>query len=219
MGVSTLAYSYNLFEYCGNQPTNDSDESGNVSIGAIIGGIIGFGAGAIIVPIFADLLGLKGWARKIFISAGVVAVTAIGALLGYYTGKALALIYAKGGTFAFKLNQALVKVIAKFTKASTEAVRGNGWKLTIKNYTVRIMNKGGYRTNYFRIMQLIASIARKLQSNNFIKERLGNIPIIIHDLEYTWFLIEEGTVYANPNGEADIFLEAYNRGYEHSSWL
>ena len=71
----------------------------------------------------------------------------------------------------------------------------------------------------FELMQLIASIARKLQSNNFIKERLGNIPIIIHDLEYTWFLIEEGTVYANPNGEADIFLEAYNRGYEHSSWL
>ena len=182
MGVSTLAYSYNLFEYCGNQPTNDSDESGNVSIGAIIGGIIGFGAGAIIVPIFADLLGLKGWARKIFISAGVVAVTAIGALLGYYTGKALALIYAKGGTFAFKLNQALVKVIAKFTKASTEAVRGNGWKLTIKNYTVRIMNKGGYRTNYFRISHIAKgamTIAGKYSSDRALTHIQINLENII----------------------------------------
>ena len=181
LGASTLAYSYNLFEYCGNQPTNDSDESGNVSIGAIIGGIIGFGVGAIIVPIFADLLKLKGWGRRIFIAAGVVAVTAIGALLGYYAGKALALLYAKGGVFATKLNQAVAKVIAKFTKASLKAASGNGWKLTLKKYTIRLMTEGGGRTNYIRLSHATKgsmTIAGKFSSDR----ALTHIPITIGNL-------------------------------------
>ena len=155
LGISRISYGYNLFEYCCNQPVGDSDETGNVSIGAIIGGIIGFGVGAIIVPIFADLLKLKGWKRTVFIAAGVVAVTAIGALLGYYAGKALAILYAKGGAFATKLNDAVAKVIAKFTKASIKHASGNGWTLTIKKYTVRIMTSGGGRTNYIRISHAV----------------------------------------------------------------
>ena len=121
----------------------------------IIGGIIGFGVGSIIVPIFADLLKLKGWKRTVFIAAGVVAVTAIGALLGYYAGKALAILYANGGAFATKLNDAVAKVIAKFTKASIKHASGNGWTLTIKKYTVRIMTSGGGRTNYIRISHAV----------------------------------------------------------------
>ena len=155
LGVSRISYGYNLFEYCCNQPVDDSDEAGNVSVGAIIGGIIGLGVGAIIVPIFADLLKLKGWKRTVFIAAGVVAVTAIGALLGYYAGKALAILYAKGGAFATKLNDAVAKVIAKFTKASIKHASGNGWTLTIKKYTVRIMTSGGGRTNYIRISHAV----------------------------------------------------------------
>ena len=145
---------YNLFGYCGNMPIGDIDESGNISIGAIVGCIIGFGVGAIIVPVFADLLKLKGWRRAIFVAAGVVAVTAIGALLGYYAGKALAILYSKGGVFANKLNTAVAKTIGKLTRATVKASHGNGWTLTLKKYTIRIMNSGGGRTNYFRISHI-----------------------------------------------------------------
>ena len=41
----------NLYIYCLNNPVMNNDPSGTVSIGAIIGGIIGFGVGAIIMPI------------------------------------------------------------------------------------------------------------------------------------------------------------------------
>ncbi len=151
LGATGTLLSCNLFAYCENNAVNRSDHSGYISIGAIIGGIIGFGVGAIIVPIFADLLKLKGWARTVFIAAWVVAVTAIGALLGYYAGKALVSLYAKGGAFATKLNTAVAKVNAKFTGASIKSAAGNGWTLTLKKYTIRIMAESGGRVNYFRI--------------------------------------------------------------------
>lgn len=42
-------------------------------------------------------MGLKGWKQSVFIIGGTAAVTAIGALLGHYAGKALVSLYAKGG--------------------------------------------------------------------------------------------------------------------------
>jgi len=141
----------NLFAYCMNNPIIYSDHTGYVSMGAIIGGIIGLGVGAILIPAIADSWGLKGWKRTVFITGGVTAVTAIGALLGHYAGKALVALYAKGGVFAKQLNTAVAKVIGKFTGASVKAASGNGWTLTLKKYTVRIMTEGGGRVNYFRL--------------------------------------------------------------------
>ena len=181
LGATGTLLSCNLFAYCENNAVNRSDHSGYISIGAIIGGIIGFGVGAIIVPIFADLLKLKGWARTVFIAAGVVAVTAIGALLGYYAGKALVSLYAKGGAFATKLNTAVAKVIAKFTGASIKSAAGNGWTLTLKKYTIRIMAESGGRVNYFRISHATKgamTIAGAFSSNR----ALTHVPITINNL-------------------------------------
>ena len=53
-----------------------------------------------------------------------------------------------------------------------------------------------------------AAVANKLQSSGFIEGKFGRpIPIIIHDLEYPWYIIE-ATRKANPGGEADTFLAA-----------
>lgn len=52
-----------------------------------------------------------------------------------------------------------------------------------------------------------ANIARRLQTEGFIREHFGeNVPILIHDLEYSWFDLE-ATRFANPEGQAEAFLK------------
>mgnify|MGYP001089816994 CR=1 FL=1 len=69
--ISAEKTNYNLFAYCANDPVNYIDPTGEVSIGAIVGGIIGFGIGALIMPIFANYLNLRGWGRSLFIAGGM----------------------------------------------------------------------------------------------------------------------------------------------------
>ncbi len=60
----------------------------------------------------------------------------------------------------------------------------------------------------YELITEITSVAKKLQESDFIKSKFGkSIPIIIHDLEYTWYTIE-ATKKANSKGEADIFIKA-----------
>ena len=56
----------------------------------------------------------------------------------------------------------------------------------------------------------MSDVANKLQNENYIVHKFGKaLPIIIHDLEYTWYVIE-ATKKANPNGEAAQFIETMN---------
>ena len=60
----------------------------------------------------------------------------------------------------------------------------------------------------YELISEITSAAKSLQESGFIKNKFGKaIPLIIHDLEYPWYVIE-ATRKANPNGEADTFLAA-----------
>ncbi len=61
---------------------------------------------------------------------------------------------------------------------------------------------------HYELLEIVAEVARKLQSEGYTETRFGKkLPIIIHGLEYAWFDIE-ATQKANPNGEADIFIKA-----------
>jgi len=61
---------------------------------------------------------------------------------------------------------------------------------------------------YYELLSEITDVAKRLQDSGFIKCQFGkSIPIIIHDLEYTWYVIE-ATRKANPKGEANVFLKA-----------
>lgn len=61
---------------------------------------------------------------------------------------------------------------------------------------------------YYELLSEITAVAKKLQNSGFVKNKFGRpIPIIVHDLEYPWYIIE-ATQKANPNGEADIFFAA-----------
>ena len=179
--ISAEKTNYNLFAYCANDPVNYIDPTGEVSIGAIVGGIIGFGIGALIMPIFANYLNLRGWRRSLFIAGGTAVVTALGSLLGYYSGKALVTLYARGGIFAQKLNSAIARVISKITGASIANAAGNGWTLNLRKITLRIMSSGGGRTNYFRISILnkgALTLAGKFSSDR----ALTHIPITLQNI-------------------------------------
>ena len=74
------------------------------------------------------------------------------------------------------------------------------------NREMRYIGKGP--VGYYALLTEITSVAKKMQESGFIQNKFGAaIPIIIHDLEYPWYVIE-ATRKANPNGEADVFLAA-----------
>mgnify|MGYP000006485772 CR=1 FL=1 len=60
---------------------------------------------------------------------------------------------------------------------------------------------------YYELLMLVSRVARKLQEDGTIKSRFGEIPIIVHDLEYSWYC-KNATVEANPNGQASDFITA-----------
>lgn len=61
---------------------------------------------------------------------------------------------------------------------------------------------------YYELLSEIAAVANKLQNSGFIQNQFGKqIPIIIHGLEYPWYVME-ATKKANPHGEADVFFAA-----------
>ena len=61
---------------------------------------------------------------------------------------------------------------------------------------------------HYELLQIVATVAKKLQSEGYPEAHFGKkLPIIIHGLEYAWYDIE-ATQKANLNGEADTFIQA-----------
>lgn len=61
---------------------------------------------------------------------------------------------------------------------------------------------------HYELIGIAANVAKKLQEEGFVANRFKKpIPIIIHGLECTWYDIE-ATKKANPNGEADTYINA-----------
>ncbi len=66
---------------------------------------------------------------------------------------------------------------------------------------------------YYELLMAVSNVAKRLQMENVTLQTFGKrIPIIVHDLEYPWY-IEQATENANPNGEAAAFLAALRSGY------
>ena len=66
-------------------------------------------------------------------------------MAGNYFGEAIASIYASGGASA-------TKMFTKYARGTIkESNRGIGWNIKFKKYTLRVITRGGGRTNYMRI--------------------------------------------------------------------
>jgi hypothetical protein len=61
---------------------------------------------------------------------------------------------------------------------------------------------------YYELLQIVADVAKRLHNEKVILNTFQRvIPIIIHDLEYTWYELE-ATRRGNPSGLVDTFLRA-----------
>ncbi len=64
---------------------------------------------------------------------------------------------------------------------------------------------------HYELLGIAANVAKKLQEEGFVINQFKKpIPIIIHGLECSWYDIE-ATQKANPNGEADTYIDAMKR--------
>jgi len=84
------------------------------------------------------------------------------------------------------------------------------YNIGYENYDICYDNKMRYigkgPVGYFELLLEITDVAKKIQDSGFIKNKFGRpIPIIIHDLDYSWYVIE-ATKKANLNGEASMFF-------------
>lgn len=61
---------------------------------------------------------------------------------------------------------------------------------------------------YYEVLCAVSNVAKRIQEEGIIAAKFGRIPVIVHDLEYPWY-VEEATRNANPGGEADAFLTYY----------
>lgn len=78
-------------------------------------------------------------------------------------------------------------------------------------YDSRMNYIGKGPVGYYELLTEVTAVAKKLQTSGFIENKFGRkIPIIIHDLEYAWYVIE-ATKSANPYGEADTFIKAMKK--------
>ena len=82
-----------------------------------------------------------------------------------------------------------------------------------KIYDDNMLYIGKGPIGYYELLTVVSEVARQIQTEGIISRKFGNIPIIVHDYEYCWY-VKEATAYANPNGEADVFLSAMNMGFE-----
>ena len=61
---------------------------------------------------------------------------------------------------------------------------------------------------HYELIGIAANVAKKLQEEGFLLKQFKKaVPIIIHGLECAWYDIE-ATQKANPNGEADAYINA-----------
>lgn len=82
-----------------------------------------------------------------------------------------------------------------------------------KSYDENMNYIGKGPNGYYEILNMIAETARDLQLQGIVNKKFGKIPIIIHDLEYSWYS-EEATILANPNNEAKDFIEYFREKFE-----
>ncbi len=87
-------------------------------------------------------------------------------------------------------------------------VIGIGTYDTSNDYDENMNYIGKGPNGLYELMMLASDIARKLQLEGVVKQKFGKIPIIVQDTRWIWY-VEDATKNANPNGEADEFLIAF----------
>ena len=94
-----------------------------------------------------------------------------------------------------------------------KGMKNIGFEDLNNSYDKKMNYIGKGPTGYYEFLMLISNIARKLQTEGIILNKFGNIPIIVHDYEYCWY-IKDATENANPNNQAKNFLVALENNFQ-----
>jgi len=86
------------------------------------------------------------------------------------------------------------------------AIKSVGVEDTSNIYDENMLYIGKGPIGYYEILIAVSNVARHMQASGFISNKFGKVPIIVHDLEYPWY-VKEATAQANLGGEANTFLE------------
>lgn len=100
---------------------------------------------------------------------------------GYYVDEAIFKVYTVGGTFASKINEAIIRGITKLVGGSLKAASGNGWTLNVGKLVVRFMNTGGGRTCYFHL-SVAGKMAYDIFGNVVNDAARTHIPVTIENM-------------------------------------
>jgi len=104
-----------------------------------------------------------------------------------------------------------VKILFDWYKENK--IENIGFEDSSKTYDENMLYIGMGPVGYYDLLTAVVNVAKKMQDEGFIADKFGNIPIIVHDLEYSWY-VKDATSHANPNREADVFLEALKSNYD-----
>lgn len=74
---------------------------------------------------------------------------------------------------------------------------------------------GNGPNGYKELCLLIAKIINELRKSGVVCDIIKDIPVLIHDYDYSWYIIDFITI-ANPNNEADEFLDYYRRNINNT---
>lgn len=92
----------------------------------------------------------------------------------------------------------------------SKGVKNIGTEDYEKSYDENMNYVGKGPNGYYEVLTMISEVARKLQLQGIIGEKFGKVPIIVHDLEYSWYS-EDATILANPNNEAKDFIGYFRK--------
>lgn len=65
---------------------------------------------------------------------------------------------------------------------------------------------------YYDLCCEIAGVVNQIQNEDIIRDRFKNIPILIVDYDYSWYIVDFVKI-ANTNGQAEKFFEYYKNEF------
>lgn len=67
-------------------------------------------------------------------------------------------------------------------------------------------------TGYYDLCCEIAGVVNQIQNEDIIRDKFKNIPILIVDYDYSWYIVDFVKI-ANTNGQAEKFFEYYKNEF------
>ena len=123
----------------------------------------------------------------------------------------------EGETYIISPDDADAGMQALFAWYKQLGLKNIGYESMDDMYDENMCYIGKGPIGYYELLCAGSNVAKRLQTEGIIRRKFGHpIPIIVHALEL-YDLIKEATEHANPDGEAESFLQFYREMEEETA--